>query len=444
MGRVDVSGDATEGTRTAGLVRAAAREGRIVRRRTTLDELKALLGPPSQEVSAQEGWQQRIRLIYPGVEAVFVRDSWRTAPPILLYVTAGDHGVEWQDSLVVLRDRQDLERLDSFWGLEGVSVAALDLRNEVEELARLTFNTATVWPEASRLPPGFDPQALLQQGQNPGLGVRGLHAEGIDGRGIGLAIIDQPLVRDHREYAHRMARYGDLGVEGFPPQMHGPAVASIAVGKICGVAPRAALHYYAEMWGMRDRQTCRPYREVVESILAGNRGAAGDQRIRVVSISTGMFSQWEDYAEWQEALARAAAQGVLVVTCDPDWLQYGTLQRKESADPDDPAGYVRGLYSTPHDVLYVPAANRTIAGREGPEAYTYDRTGGMSWAAPYLAGLAVLAFQINPELDPTVIVRLWQETATKTEVGPVVSPTAFLAAVRTAQASASAGRVDEQ
>ncbi|HUT59576.1 MAG TPA: S8/S53 family peptidase, partial [Phycisphaerae bacterium] len=437
-----LSGEATEGPRAAGLVRAAAREGRIVRRRTTLDELKALLGPPTQEVSAQEGWQGRIRLTYPDVEAVFVRDWGRTTPPILLYVTVGDHGVEWPDRLVVLRDRQDLERLDSFLGVESMSLAALDLRNEAEELARLPFNTDTQWPDASRLPPGFDPQALLEQGKNPGLGVHGLHARGLDGRGIGLAIIDQPLVRDHCEYVDRMARYEELDVEGVPPQMHGPAVASIAVGKTCGVAPRAALHYYAmPMWSWR---SCGPYREVIESILAHNRGATDDQRPRVVSISLGMFSQWEGYAEWRQTLAEAAAQGVLVVTCDRDWLQYGTLQRKESADPDDPTGYVRGRYGGSHNALYVPAGNRTIAGPEGPQAYTYDRTGGMSWAAPYLAGLAALAFQANPELHPTTIVRLWQETATKTDVGPIINPTAFLAAVRTAQASAGAGRVDEQ
>jgi len=437
MGRADLTGEAMEGTRAADLVRAAVREGRIVFRRTTLDELKALVGPPVRESTQHEDVLERIRLTYPGVEVVLVRDREGTAPPILFEVIAGDQEVEIrQGRLVALRDRQDLERLDSFFGLEGVSLAALDLRNEAEELARLTFDTATVWPDASQLPPGFDPQALLEQGRNPGLGVRGLHAKGIDGRGIGLAIIDQPLVRDHREYTDQMVRYEELGVEGVPPQMHGPAVASIAVGKVCGVAPRAALHYYAvPMWSWR---SCEPYRQVIKNILAHNRGATGEQRIRVVSISQGMFSQWEDYAEWQETLAKAAAQGVLAVTCDRDWLDYGTLQRKESADPDDPTGYVRGRFGGPHDTLYVPAANRTIAGREGPEAYTYDRIGGMSWAAPYLAGLAALAFQINPELDPASIVRLWQEGATKTDVGPVINPTAFLAAVRTAQASAGA------
>ncbi len=415
-------------TDAVGLVRAAAREGRIVRRRAIPDELRALLGPPTQEVSVDDGWLEKIRLIYPGVEAVFIRDMGRTTPPILFEVSAGGHGVDWQDRLVVLRDRQDLERLDSFFGLEGVSLAALDLRSEAELLRGLSFNRDTVWPDPSRLPPGFDPQALLEQGKNPGLGVRGLHAEGLDGRGIGLAIIDQPLVVDHREYADRITKHDEPGVEGFPPQMHGPAVASVAVGKTCGVAPRATLHYYSVPMG--SWQSCEPYRALIERILARNRGSEGDQRIRAVSISAGWFPAWEGYAEWQDALARAAAQGVLVVTCDREWLDFGTLQRKEGADPEAPTAYVRGKHSYPQDVLYVPAGNRTIAGPEGPEAYTYDRIGGRSWSAPYLAGLGALAFQINPDLDPAIIVRLWQETATKTDVGPVINPAGFVAAVR--------------
>jgi len=425
------------------LLRALAREGRIAHRLTTLDELKALLGPPTQESSSQDGVLEKIRLSYPGVEAVFVRDRGETTAPILFEVTDGKEGVGiGQDRFLVPRSEQDLERLDSFWGLKRVSLAALDLRGKEELLRRLPFDTDTVWPNTDRLPSGFDPQVLLRQGRDPGLGIRGLHARGIDGRGIVVAVIDQPLLVDHDEYADRITKHDEPGVEGFPAQMHGPAVASIAVGRTCGVAPRAVLHYYAiPSW---DWQSCRPYQEVIGRILSTNENAGDNQRVRVVSISMGRFSQWEGYIEWCETLEKAAAQGVLVVTCDPNWLLYGTLRRCENADPDNPMGYVRGRFSGPHDALHVPAGNRTIAGPEHQHAYTYDRIGGRSWAAPYLAGLAALAFQVNPELDPASIVRLWQETTTKTEVGPIVNPTAFVAAVRTAQDSTGAGRGDEQ
>jgi len=49
---------------------------------------------------------------------------------------------------------------------------------------------------------------------------------------------------------------------------------------------------------------------------------------------------------------------------------------------------------------------------------------------PYMAGLAALAFQVNPEIKPAQILELWTATATKTAVGPIVNPPRFIEAVR--------------
>jgi len=54
----------------------------------------------------------------------------------------------------------------------------------------------------------------------------------------------------------------------------------------------------------------------------------------------------------------------------------------------------------------------------------------MSWAVPYLAGLAALAFQVDPEIEPARIVELWTTTTTRTRVGPIVNPPGFIEAVR--------------
>jgi subtilisin family serine protease len=62
--------------------------------------------------------------------------------------------------------------------------------------------------------------------------------------------------------------------------------------------------------------------------------------------------------------------------------------------------------------------------------YTYWVEGGMSWTVPYLAGLAALAFQIDPEIPPAQIKELWTSTATKTSAGPIVNPPKFIEAVR--------------
>jgi subtilisin family serine protease len=111
--------------------------------------------------------------------------------------------------------------------------------------------------------------ALIEAGRNPGLGVRKLHESGIDGRGVGLAIIDQPLLREHSEYKHALVKYEAIEVDGFGPQMHGPAVASLAVGKTCGVAPGASLYYFAvPMWEWLDTT---PWAELLKRIIADGR-----------------------------------------------------------------------------------------------------------------------------------------------------------------------------
>ena len=94
------------------------------------------------------------------------------------------------------------------------------------------------------MPAEFDPQQVLEEGKNPGLGVRALHAQGIDGRGVHVAIIDQPLLLDHREYAGHIERYELIDTYDVGAQMHGPPVTSILIGRSVGVAPAARLSFF--------------------------------------------------------------------------------------------------------------------------------------------------------------------------------------------------------
>jgi hypothetical protein len=112
-----------------------------------------------------------------------------------------------------------------------------------------TVGRRTIWP--ARLPEGFDVARVMDLGKNPGLGLRALHARGITGAGVGIGIIDQALLVQHVEYKKQLRLYEEIHwLEGSDAQMHGPAVASIAVGKGVGVAPEADLHYIAE-WHAR-------------------------------------------------------------------------------------------------------------------------------------------------------------------------------------------------
>ena len=85
-------------------------------------------------------------------------------------------------------------------------------------------------------------EQLLEEGKDPGLGVRELHEQGITGEGVNVAIIDQNLLLDHPEYADRVAAYYDSGCgEEISGSMHGPAVLSLLAGETIGVAPGATV-----------------------------------------------------------------------------------------------------------------------------------------------------------------------------------------------------------
>jgi serine protease AprX len=208
--------------------------------------------------------------------------------------------------------------------------------------------------------------------------------------------------------------------------MHGPPIVSIAVGKTCGVAPQAAVFYYAMfMTSMPDNLI---YCGIIDKIIKRNESASASEKIRIVSISTGTFEWQANFELWKETLEKAEQNGILVVTCADDWLEYGVLERIPGTDPDNPNNYKSG--NDELGGLLVPAGNRATASHYGLEVYTYWTGGGMSWAAPYLAGLAALAYQVDPDIKPDEIVKLWIETAVKTGAGPVVNPSGFIDAVQ--------------
>jgi len=413
----------------AALIREAAAVRRLAEGLTTPDEFKAIVGQPTREWTELDG--EYIVMEYPGTKVRFYGKPQIHVLHTLVEVLCEGGRIDCGfDGPVVLRNEGDLEKFGLFWGYSGVDLSRLDLSQKGKLLEAMTFDSLTVWPKADLLPPGFDPKRRLEWGKNPGLGIRSLHQKGITGKGVGIAIIDQPLLRDHVEYADRIRSYHAIDVEGADPGMHGPPVCSIAVGKTCGVAPQASLHYCAvPTWTWTGNN--RAYARAVEQTVEQNRHLSPSEKVRVISISIGV-SQWDHYDQWRAAVDKAKQQGVLVVACDEqDFIPYRCIGRKVGTDPDDPNNYgSTRLFGDGNAPVYVPIANRTRAGHRGKDVYTFDTRGGSSWAAPYLAGLAALAFQVHPGISPDEIVKLWQETASRTQLGPVVNPRGFIEAVK--------------
>jgi hypothetical protein len=341
--------------------------------------------------------------------------------------------------------------------LRGRDLSKLDLRNSIENLMYAKFDDGTVWPAPDRMPPDFDWQEIMELGKNPGLGVRTLHKRGITGKGVGVAIIDLPLLTEHQEYVDRLRLYEENNIKesNIKPEWHGPAVASIAVGKTVGVAPDADLYYIASWEYTRDddpRDNFVFRAQSIRRLLEINRQLPADRKIRVISNSISWSPSQDGYDEITAACKEAKAAGMFVVTCniiEPYGFDFGGLGRHPLANPDSFESYgpcldwAKIFYrSTPErdsDALWVPEDSRTRASRTGSDEYVFSRQGGASWCAPYIAGVYALAAQVEPEITPE---RFWdlamktgrtielEHKGVKRSFGPIIDPVALIGALQ--------------
>lgn len=292
-----------------------------------------------------------------------------------------------------------------------------------QELADvLTFDSKTKFPPRTKLPKGFSPKQILQNGKNPGLGVHNLHAQGVTGRGVPLAILDKKLLLGHVEYANNVVYYEDLDISSGDPfaDMHASALASIAVGQSIGIAPGADVFAFAVSFqNTADKKhfDALPIAAALRRVAELNTQLVPERKIRVVAISRGFDPDDLGAEEFNKTQQDLEKEGVAVFTTN----DVSTLSRNHSLDtPEDVANYCRPAYwlrnvsflsADMRDVV-VPTDFRTTASPTGIKDYVHYANGGLSWAVPYVAGLYALGMQVYPPLTKEIFVKVAHDTAT--------------------------------
>ena len=138
---------------------------------------------------------------------------------------------------------------------------------------------------------------------------------------MGIAIIDQPLLTGHEQYKDNLMRYERIHCRGEEAAMHGPAVASLAVGKDTGVAPGAKLYYIATTHGHNGDNgyqfDASILADCIDRVVEINQELPDGEKIRVISVSKGFGEQDEGYDRMMEAIAHAEKNGSFVLTTSP-------------------------------------------------------------------------------------------------------------------------------
>ena len=350
-----------------------------------------------------------------------------------LYLTRGESNT---GSGASYRKVQPIRSVKDFDDVRFRDMSKLDLTDRRGLLQTLTFNNKTVWPADDKLPPGRKPLMIMRDAMNPGLGIRQIHERGITGKGINVAIIDQPLYQDHPEFKGKIVEYFDTGC-GSESSMHGPAVASLLVGTNCGTAPGARLYYAAAPSWLGDSAY---YAKALDWIIERNAGLADGDKIRAVSVSaapSGPGSPFDkNNHQWEQARSRALEEGILVLDCTRDHGFIGFCWY----DPNDPEDLAKCSSGFPgrerpyrSEKLQTPCSIRTTAEQYEKDKYSYQYTGrgGLSWGIPYATGVLALGWQINPDLTAAQAKKLLFESAyPTTDGGKIINPGKFVELVK--------------
>jgi serine protease AprX len=343
-----------------------------------------------------------------------------------------------QPSFQMVRPVASVEEFDD---VRWKDLSGLDLSDHRSLPATLTFNEKTVWPESSRMPAGCRPREIMTAAMNPGLGVGAFHKEGITGKGVNVAIIDQPLYQDNPEFVGKIAAYHDVGCESERSSMHGPAVASLLVGEKCGTAPGARVYYAAVPSWKRDAGC---YAKALDWIVEQNGRLSASEKIRVVSVSAAPSGPGSPFnknnAMWDEACARAEAMGILVLDCTqhhgfigPCWYRAEAREDAARCVPGFPGKPAHGFGA---ERILVPSSPRTTVEEytKGEFSYQYYGRGGLSWSIPYCAGVLAMGWQLRPDLTASQMRGVLLLSASVTsEDARIIDPKQFISKVRSSR-----------
>jgi len=334
-----------------------------------------------------------------------------------------------------------IESVKPYSDVRWKDLSKLDLSARKGLIATLTFNKKTVWPERAKMPFGRDPNTILTDALNPGLGVRKLHQQGITGKGVNVAIIDQPVYLVHPEFAGKIVEYYDTGCETDESSMHGPLVTSLLVGSNCGTAPDARVYYAAAPSWKADAAY---YAKGLDWIIAQNEKLPEGKKIRVVSVSASPNqSSWDNRQMWDMACRRAEADGIMVLDCTDDrhrgfigrcWYNARAPESVAQCNPWAPPN--REFRGDRMDIgILVPSSPRTAAEDGDVPGYQYAGRGGLSRAIPYCAGVVAMGWQVNPKLSPERMRELlFKSGYMKKNGAKIINPRRFIRFVKNAEA----------
>lgn len=322
--------------------------------------------------------------------------------------------------------------------LRSYDLTALNLMTKYNDLIHADFDTKTVWPYA--LPGKFDPKNIMEYGKDPGLNIKKLHARGITGQNVGIAIIGPPLLTGHIEYSGRLKVYQKINQSGNEPaSATAGLMASVAAGKTTGVAPGADLYYITEAHEtVTEKGTERNMfwvAKAIDRVIEINKTLKKGHKIQVLAMGFGWSENDIGYRDVADAVNKAIANDIFVISSSlyetySHEIYFNGLGRSPLRDPDRADSYGPGIswagsffmfgrYTPTLEALLVPMDSKTAASPTGYKDYAFYSQNNFSVCAAFIAGLYALARQTDSDITP---LHFWEQALKTGEIIDIENP----------------------
>lgn len=307
-----------------------------------------------------------------------------------------------------------------------------------EKIAGLTYNKDSKFDKHLA-----DAEQIMEKGKNPGLGIRSLHQQGITGKGVNVAIIDQNLPGKHPEYIGKIIKYKDFGCKQRKNRgsMHAPGVLSLLAGDSIGTAPDVQVYFAAAPSWTRD---AKYEADALMWIVNENKKLPKENKIKVVSNSGAPSGPGTPFTKnnqlWDEAVKVAEREGIIVLDCTGDHgfigpCYYDMIHPEEvkNCKVGWPDKVIKDSTRFSNIKIFAPCSGRTVAEeyKKGINSYQYCGKAGLSWSIPYAAGVLAMGWQIRPEISGTDMINVLIKTATVNSLGyKIINPVEFINALQ--------------
>lgn len=275
-------------------------------------------------------------------------------------------------------------------------------------MAGIAYSSSTVFPK-DKMPRDFQPDEFIEFGKDPMLGIKNLHRNGIDGRGVTVAVIDFGFQdKDHIEFKNSNIEVIDLFGDT-DTHFHSDGVLSNLCGQNIGAAPGVKVLHYNTYQGHGDevdRATYTILNDILKRVKSG-------EKIRVVNISGPLLRnnqslRAKNIVEREKIINEIGAPYLKIVNelqtlgCEVvSSERFGKDFSNCEINPTTKKFY-RPLWTKNYG-WYEERVSFVCGGKVIPEftsldGYKYEPTGCYSWTIPQAVGMYALCLQKNPKL----------------------------------------------